>query len=110
MNWLGYFVGYGSKAWIYKIEFGYIVPLLVIAFFREKLRFYSVLMPLVTLMAVHQIVVANFPIPAGRGSYTAYRAGGILAFATAAVVAYLCFEKRLQGYRLQGLDKPLRSE
>jgi hypothetical protein len=195
MTWLGYLIGYGSKAWIYKVEFGYvvtqmpvavllasaplflfrirnflvisrdhplrperisdmalllltfpllaiplsvrrlsalpiaedlywafvfgsiaammvfpIVPLLVIAFFRKKLPFYSVLLPFITLLAVDQVAVANFPIPAGGGSYIAYRAGGILAFVTAAVVACLCFEKRLQGYRLKGLDKQGRSK
>jgi hypothetical protein len=80
-----------------------IVPLIAIAFFREKLRFFWVFVPFITFVTLSQFVAASFPFPAGGGSYIAYRETGIIAFVSIAVVSILCFEKRLQGYRLLSL-------
>jgi hypothetical protein len=80
-----------------------IVPLIAVVFFREKLRFYWVLLPFITVVTLSQFVAASFPFPAGGGSYFAYRETGTLAFVSIAVVSILCFEKRLQGYRLLSL-------
>lgn len=77
-----------------------IVPLIVIAYFREKLRFFWIFVPFITFVTLSQLVAASFPFPMGGGSYIAYREAGILAFVSVTVLSVLCFEKRLQGHRL----------
>ena len=78
-----------------------IVPLIVIAYFREKLNFLWMVAPIVTFVALSQLVAAMFPVPSGGGSYIANREAAIFVFVAVAVASILCFEKRLQGYRIQ---------
>ncbi len=86
-----------------------IVPLIAIAYFCQKLSFFWIIVPFITFVTLSQIVAASFPFPAGGGGYIAYRETGIIAFVSLTVVSVLCFEKRLQGYRLLSL-KSIQSD
>ena len=82
-----------------------IVPLIVIAYFREKLNFFWTLVPIVTFVTLSQLIAAMFPLPSGGGSYIARREAAIFVLVSVTVASLLCFEKRLQGYRLQSKAK-----